>query len=176
MVQDVVRVWPVGKGPRDAGSTDESVVENFLTFSPDGKRFAYVVARGRENFLVLDGQERRDHNYHWHSSVLSRPVVSPDSKRLAYLARDEEADEYYVVLDEQAGKRYKYIKYGSLQFSPDSRHLAYVVEDSGVFVVIDQTEGTEYAVFSAVVFDGPDRLHYLTRTGRTIHLIEERLD
>jgi WD40 repeat protein len=173
VVEDTIRVWPVGKGPRDSGSTDESIVENSLTFSPDGKRLAYVVSHGRGNFLVLDGQERREHNYHWYSSVLSRPVFSPDSRRVAYLAQDLETNEYYVVPDGHSGKRYTYIKYGSLQFSPDSRRFAYVVENDEAFVVVDEIEGAEYGVCSRAVFDDSNRLHYLTREGREIYLVEE---
>jgi len=49
------------------------------------------------------------------------------------------------------------------------------------FVVVDGVEGKDYnAVFSAgegrVVFDSPDRLHYLAIKGQDILLVEERFE
>ncbi|MBI5118773.1 PD40 domain-containing protein [Candidatus Poribacteria bacterium] len=170
-----IRVSPIGKENRAAEPEDRGVVADSLTFSPNGKRFAYVISQGGRNVLVLDGVESKSHNYHWYSSVLSRPVFSPDSKHVAYLAQDQQTNEYYVVLDGQAGKRYESIRYGSLMFSPDSKHPAYIVEDDDSFVVIDGIEGTERGVNSKVVFDSPTRLHYLTRAGRSIYMISEEL-
>lgn len=170
-----IAVSPVGKEHRAAELEDKGIVADSLTFSPDGKHLACVVSQGGRSVLVHDGAESKTHNYHWYSSVLSRPVFSGDSKHVAYLAQDQQTNEYYVVLDGHAGKKYKSIKYGSLMFSPDNKHLAYIVEDDDGFVVIDGAEGTERGIYSKVFFDGPSRLHYLTRTGRQIYLVFEDL-
>ncbi|MBI4832795.1 MAG: PD40 domain-containing protein [Candidatus Lindowbacteria bacterium] len=175
MVEGVIYATPVGQKDRATEPEDRGVVENSLTFSPDGKRFAYVISKGGRNVLVLDGAEAKTHNYQWYSSVLSRPVFSSDSKHVAYPAYDQQANEYYVVLDGQASKKYRSIKYGSLMFSPDNKHLAYVVEDDDGFVVVAGSEGTERGVYSKVIFDSPTRLHYLTRNGRQIYLVSEEL-
>jgi Tol biopolymer transport system component len=157
----------------EAGKNYQKIMEDSITFSPDSKRVAYVASENGKLFLVLDRRERKEFVYYWWSPILSRPLFSPDSKRIAYVAVEPVTNEYFVVLDGLAGKRYRSIK--SPAFSPDSAHLAYVAEGDGTFVVANGTEGQEKDVYSEVVFDAPDKLHYLTRTGKSIFLIEETI-
>ena len=53
-------------------------------------------------------------------------VVSPDSQHVAYGARAEQKQ--VVIVDGQAGKPYQAILGGTLRFSPDSKRLAYGVQ------------------------------------------------
>jgi len=55
------------------------------------------------------------------------------------------AKSQFVVVDGKEGKEYDGIVAGSLKFSPDSKHLAYVaVRGEKRFVVVDGKEGKEY--------------------------------
>lgn len=83
-------------------------------------------------------------------------IISPDGKRVAYVAKQD--DKEFVVVDGAEGKKYDYIK--NLRFSPDGQHIAYAAGEgkffqpdsqfSGnymvktMFIVVDTTEGKKY--------------------------------
>ncbi|HPP59083.1 MAG TPA: hypothetical protein PLT82_08130, partial [Candidatus Hydrogenedens sp.] len=69
-------------------------------------------------------------------------VVSPDSKRYAYLAK--RGDKWLVVVDGEESKEYDMSPVG-LIFSADSHRVAYGSIRGGMqFVVVDGVEGKEY--------------------------------
>lgn len=83
-------------------------------------------------------------------------TISPDGKRVAYVA--EQDDKQFVVVDGVEGKKYDYIK--NLKFSPDGQHIVYAAgegkhivkddqfsaheETTTSFIVVDTTEGKKY--------------------------------
>ncbi|MEK7397991.1 MAG: hypothetical protein AAB116_13745, partial [Candidatus Poribacteria bacterium] len=81
-------------------------------------------------------------------------VVSPDNKRLAYLARRD--DGWFVVVDGSEGKGYELIVQGRLMFSPNSKRIAYVAtRNDKMIVIIDDVESKEYDWIGNIVFS-PD--------------------
>jgi Tol biopolymer transport system component len=103
-----------------------------LTFSPDGKHVAFEATEGSRNLVVVDGQTLSEYR------VISELRFSPDSKHLMYVAGGVE--KWYVMTDAQVGPAYpgnrdygdsgneNYTDWGiSQRFSPDGKHLAYVV-------------------------------------------------
>jgi len=117
-----------------------------LTFSPNGKRLAYSAWYDDGMCAVIDGQEQQQ--YKWVMNI----TFSPDSKRVAYSAgAAEEYNEQFVIVDGIEGKRYKsqdpYVicEFSPPFFSPDSKHIAYVVEmKDKSWVVLDEVEGRHY--------------------------------
>jgi Tol biopolymer transport system component len=95
-------------------------------------------------------------------------TVSPDSSRLAYLAK--RGDKWLVVVDGVERKEYDGIGKGSPLFSPDGMRVGYGAGRGGKqLVVVDGVEGKEYNGFltgSRMVFDGPRSLHTLAVVGR----------
>ena len=86
-----------------------------------------------------------------------------------------------MVVDGKEQKQYDSIMAGSLIFSPDSKHLAYVAKSGNkCFVVVDEKEGKQYDVIitrgGIIIFDSPDNLHYLVLKDSDIYLVEERLE
>ncbi|MFH1009684.1 MAG: hypothetical protein V1784_00440, partial [bacterium] len=70
-------------------------------------------------------------------------VVSPDGRRVAYVARRR--DKQVVVVDGQEGKEYDKIGILSLEFSPDGKRVAYrALRGDKQLVVVDGQEGKEY--------------------------------
>jgi len=76
----------------------------------------------------------------------SNPIFSPDGKHIVFTAGDrDEADysrqKYFIVLDGNEGKHYDQIL-GSLMFSKDSQHIAYLAIDNkkGRLAVLDDQE------------------------------------
>jgi WD40 repeat protein len=102
------------------------------TFSPDGKRLAYVIGDAFEYIghreepsplnprVVLDGQEGKVYPF-----GMGSLTFSPDSRQFAYVVSDfDKFPRSFVVFNGQEGKRYDEIR--GLTFSPDSTKLAYV--------------------------------------------------
>ena len=93
--------------------------------------------------------------------VWGRFVVSPDSKRMAYVKR---GNKLLVVVDGEEGKEYDGIDWESLIFSPDSKRVAYYAKRGNkLLVVVDGEEGKEYDRLygGKLVFDSPNLLHTL---------------
>ena len=89
-------------------------------------------------------------------------------------------DDAKDVINSSIGNQYDGIIEGSLLFSPDSKHLVYGVSNSdGQFVVVDGKDGKRYdsIIFiydgGGIMFDSPDRFHYLARKNGGIYLVEE---
>jgi hypothetical protein len=97
-----------------------------LEFSPDSKHMAYTVVRtfcerghscGRNQLVVEDGVEGKAYEYipggvelDWlkHMVWWGEPVFSPDSKHLAYVAREGGAE--FVVVDGLEGGKYEHLR------------------------------------------------------------------
>jgi len=70
-------------------------------------------------------------------------IVSPDCRRVAYVARAGKNN--VAVVDGKEQKQYDKIEKGSPVFSPDSQRVAYVARADGKqFVVVDGQEGNPY--------------------------------
>lgn len=163
-----------------------------LTFSPSNARVAYVAQEDNKRFLVVDDVPQEKY------SGVGLPAFSPDSKRIAYEAYlgaerlivvDGVAQEKYIghtfpigadipihVLNKS--RRYfiskRSLSYGlyphSTQpvFSPDSKHVAYMVNAGRhSFVVVDNVLQEEYHQVTQPVFS-PDSKHlvYTARKGK----------
>jgi len=170
-------------------------LSNNLAFSPDSNHLAYTYegdpasTAGRNlGFVIFDGEEKEITE-----GTVRRLLFSPDSKRLAYvvspLSSTLPGPKYFIVVDGEKGKKYEYID--DFVFSPDSKHVIYIViHGEKMFVVVDQTEGKEYGFLDStsmaslaedldikrIVFDSADRFHYLVEKGGSIYLVEETLE
>lgn len=117
-----------------------------LKFCPDGKRFAYLAWDDDRMCVVVDGREQQF--YEWADNI----TFSPDCKHLAYSAGAiGKYIEQFVVVDGIESKRHKsqdayaIFNISPSLFSPDGRHIAYVVEiKDKSWVVVDEVEGRHY--------------------------------
>ena len=98
-------------------------------------------------------------------TVIGQPVSSPDSRRVAYVAKD--GAKRHVVVDGKEEKAYDFIDVTSLAFSPDSHRVAYVASIGGKqIVVVDGNEGKPYDDAQALLYS-PDsrRMAYAAKVG-----------
>lgn len=109
-------------------------IDGLLTFSPDGRRLAYLVTASNapdnaKSFVVVDGKPGPKFEQ---IDVLSI-VFSPDSKHITYTAMVN-GDRYCVVTDGKAGMAYDEIGNSSNQefamYGPDGR-LYYTAKRGG---------------------------------------------
>jgi hypothetical protein len=118
--------------PRFPSFGKASCRSGMLTFSPDGRHFAYAVADRGRHVLVLDGDELERHE-----GILNFPAIfSPDSRRHAYAA--QRGDKQFLVVDGRALEEFDGIPSVAPVFSPDSARVAYVVLSGGeYFLAVD---------------------------------------
>lgn len=117
---------------------EEDVDAEKAAISPDGRRIALEAAT-RDGDRVAWVDER------WEKfALLSRPVWSHDSKRVAYVSREADSEKFFVVLD---GKKSSpsYDSLDDLVFSPNSAQLAYTAGLGEMqFVVAGDRKGPEF--------------------------------
>jgi WD40 repeat protein len=159
----------------DGKKGKEYATINKIFFSPDSKRIAYLVEDNRlvkdphfpqGRFLVIDGQQGKV--YGWIQNQTS--IFSPDSQRYAYFARDEKFGKAFVVVDgREEGRQFSGVNdTNALRFSPDSKHILYVVyEKDGLSVVVDGKKGKGYAgwgIFEPVFSPDSQRMAFIVKT------------
>ena len=159
-----------------------------LLFSPDGHRLAYLADSGEKKVLVVDGEEGKPYasiveadamklvhgcndEFCWDAYYIEKHFLfSPDSKRVAYVAKVSEkrfnvSEKWSAVVGGMEQRPYDGI--GGLNFSPDSRHVAYVAgAEAKQFVVVDGNEGKQYDGLvkgTTCNFDSANELHYLAK-------------
>jgi Tol biopolymer transport system component len=117
--------------------------------SPDNRRVAYAVLRGGKCCVSLNGVEGKSY------AKIEGITFSPDSQRLAYVARKGNASKVVVVNGEES-REYDTVDPNSLTFSPNSERLAYIASNPGssnlLIVRGDEKDGVEY---DAVLGGGP---------------------
>lgn len=110
----------------------------------------------------------------------SRVVFSPDSQRLAYVSQT--GDRAFVVVDGVEGKPYGPLRtatgfslsYSLPIFSPDSRHVVYVVNNE--VISVDGIETQPYgSPVSRIIFDSGNGYHYLAEKDGDIYLVEREI-
>ena len=95
-----------------------------LIVSSSGERIACVAYGEDKQFVVVDGKEGKQYESIGEGTL----IFSPDSKHLAYMARESTKTYPFVVVDGNEGNEYEGIGGWSLKFSPDSKHVAYAVK------------------------------------------------
>jgi WD40 repeat protein len=146
-------------------------------FSPDGQHLAYQGKRptyeGHKDVLILDGTEKAEFQY-----AGGLPVLSPDSQHIAYVGWEKGS--FVGFLD---GKRldgakspgaWRNVEFSEeINFSPDSKRLAYVVGWGGQAylegrttrahrcVVVDGHVGEDYDTLGIDMGFSPDSRHFV---------------
>ncbi len=121
---------------------------NFVNFSPDGSKLAYIAKEKKESFVVVEDKEGKRYDnivgqsYEGITYGAGNVVFSPDSQRIAYVA--SKSNKSFVVVDGAEGKPYDWVEY--LTFSPDGKKVVYAAgESKASFMVVDGQEGKRYA-------------------------------
>lgn len=132
-----------------------STLPRSLFFSPDGRHAVWVARAGEQFQIVLDGAAGP-----LFDSIGRGPVVlSPDGRRLAYLAENKTNKQLSVVADGAPGPEYEKILAGTPIFSPDSRRFAYAAQkEKKRFIMLDGAPGPPFDDVLVAGFS-PDSRH-----------------
>ena len=169
------RAWAYSTSPRPEGArvvhngVEGPLYESInyrLTFSPDGRRLAYIVERKgppADAFIVCDGREGPVFQFIWQN-----PVFSADSRHLAYVRQSEKR--CFIVRD---GKEQAIDGFASgLTFSPDAARLFWIsYRRPKMCAVIEGIEGPlhdEMRLHNTT----PDKLQLVTTDDGQLHLVE----
>lgn len=102
--------------------------------------------------------------------AIAEPTLSPDGARLAFVA--ERGEQRIVVLDGVETRPFEHVHAGTLRFSPDSRHFAFVASDGACArIVADLDEGECHDRVSALSIDGDGRVLAVARDGQRDRVI-----
>jgi hypothetical protein len=143
-----------------------------IVFSPDGRRYSVLAAKGGGIwYYSITGKDQETFK------AMGVFVFSPDSRRWAYYASPEK-DRWCVVLDGKKGKMYSDIMGGLLAFSPDSRHCVFPAKvEHGWTVVVDGREGPVFGNCwsERICFTEDKKFHYLMLHDGHFLLIDEEI-
>lgn len=187
---DWVVVWDGKEGP-----SFKDIVSG-LVFSDDGQHVAYLVLNGKKLMSIVDGRQRHELDLPagYRKSEPYRTggltdllfigsgassyglTLSTDGQHEAYVVefgRRVGATTHRVIRDGQPAKEYIANQIFDLMFSPDGRHLAYVIKDRDrmqSLVVVDDEEGRPYdQVYPKTLsFSDPASVSYVARNGRRL--------
>jgi len=138
-----------------------------LSFSYDGSKVAYII----DDKLVINGIVSSDSNMR----VVSKPIFSPDSQKIAFIAYSGD-DKIYPkvsvnVYDGNNTVQYKKWdgRLNFLTFSPDGNQIAYVAskrrdKNSEEFVVVNNEEKKIYHHIKFLTFNQSGKLSYLAES------------
>jgi hypothetical protein len=103
---------------------------NFMSFTPDGSHYAFVLRNSQGPVIYLDGVAQTGYspiNLGPLNNIATRPYVfSPDNKHIAYICRSTNpaaGNDIDVCVDNKAVRIGSANAYTSLTFSSDSNHL-----------------------------------------------------
>ena len=151
-------------------------------FTPDSKSLLYVCLQSNKTatpptakgILVTDEKEGKPYDLLVSESLR----ISPDSKRIAFIAADKAVspDKVFYVIDGTQSALYDNLVKNAFHFSPDSKRIAFqAVRAKGAAFIINGIEGKEYTEIVAAQFS-PDsnRFAYLARKegGKSVAVID----
>ncbi len=135
------------------------IAHRSLTFSRDGKRFAFSAERDGKCFWVIDGREGKAYEH------IGPVEFSRDGARFAYAG--QQAGGFVAVIDGVEAGAYE--KIGAFSFSPDNRRTGFVgLRNRRMYAVIDGKEMSEFdLVFEPVFSPDSKRVLYIAGDARS---------
>jgi serine/threonine protein kinase/Tol biopolymer transport system component/Tfp pilus assembly protein PilF len=139
-------------------------VDSPISFSPDGKQFAFVRSlpdRGEEALIVAneDGsneQQLASRKFPEHLSVMAAPVWSPDGKRIAYVTEGVDASGFHMkIVEAQTTDRTEKIL--TPQRWLEIGQMAWLVDGQGLIITAQSEDSSFTQLWHISYADGQAR-------------------
>ena len=115
----------------------KEMVDPTLSISNNMRHIGFRMKLGNKQVVVIDGVAGKPYD------TVEIPVFSPDSKRFAYVAKENGT--WFIVLDHGQQDVGSYAAIRGLQFCPDNTTLLYVADEgASQFTVINGANGNPY--------------------------------
>jgi len=162
------RKWSVVVDGKSDSEFDR-IVEHTLVFSPDGTRYAYLARTAGKSVVVVDGKQGAPFE-RWKRRP-ERNIVN--DARTKYPVPNGKGE--FAVIDCQLGHRRWRIIRGKPFFSPDGRHVAYIIGKEGKpCVVKDGRPGRVYDdILCLPIFLKDGRVDYIAMMGRDLYHVRQ---
>jgi Tol biopolymer transport system component len=152
---------------RPSPAYDDENANPFPAFSPDSGHFAYMIWKGNKAIMVIDGQEGPEFD----RIEYTRPLFSPDGQRSVYAASNGKKE--YLVFGGSRIVRIDGFPWCML-FSADSKHIAYELQGSRDWVVVDGQPGPKYgAIFTSPRFRPDGALEYVAEKDHWFYRVKQ---
>ena len=166
-------MYSIRRGEREAlviAGREGPTVKSYrsLTFSPDGKRYAYAAELDTDRWIVVvDGESYGpggklgpDDTRAYGSLGRRTPLFSPDGQKVAWVGVRDSG--WVAVVDGVESRPFNIVMRSALDFSPDGQHVVFVGARNGrKMIVVDDLEidgGWDgFLHQSDLVWDGPRR-------------------
>lgn len=137
-----------------------------VTWSPNGRRLAFIGVKDQKHYVVVDGQKSEPFGAVWEL------VWSPDGRTLAFSANI--GLDWFCVVNGRKGEPFDGVQ--DLRFSPDGKTFAYSASEGSSMMVIGDRKGEEYESVGCPVFsaDGTTFAYTATREERSFVVIGPR--
>ncbi len=132
------------------------------SFSPDGKRYAYVLGANGAMRAVIDGKEEPIFYQ------VGTPIFSRDSKSVAYSA--SEGRRWLVVADGKKGETFDGVSVPQFRFDGKVYYTAEMGGGQGMLVV-DGEKGPPFSQLMWPVFGADGSAAYVIRSQRSFHIV-----
>jgi hypothetical protein len=143
------------------GPIVDAIMSNTISFSPDGRRLAWVGQRAGLSYLFLD-----DRTYGGFS-LIGRPTFSGDSRRFAFVAARGRS--LRATVDGEQQPQFEEIV--ELAFSEDGERVGYFgLRNHRWHAVVDGQVGPPFELLASLRFGG-GRAAYLAKEGDRWHLM-----
>ncbi len=133
----------------------QSLKNDSITFSPDGKDVAYLGLNDAGMFVVLNGEKVGTYGQ------VSPLGFSPDSKHLTYAAQINQ--KWHMIIDGKKGPAYDQVLNAGALFSADGERTAYGVSiDGDIYAIVDGVRQGPYESMANDLFEfSPDGKHFV---------------
>jgi len=143
-----------------ASITEDVQAVSQITYSPDGRRAAYIVKRDGKELVVLNDKAGPEYAY------VNELQFSRDGSRFGYIAGEgkKESSRYVAVIDGVQGLWSEV--HPRLAFSRDGHHAAYDAKQNGkMFVVVDDQIGPRFDYIFDLNFAADSEIYYFAKNG-----------
>jgi Tol biopolymer transport system component len=123
-------------------------LSQIIKFAPNFEKVYYVSNNGKGNVIASDGYESKNI---YEAIMEGMPVISPDSKKIAFAGM--RAGRLYVVVNDAESAAWDDIQVGTLVFSPNSVRLAYCARKQGEWKVYH--DGTPFNALEGIAEGSP---------------------